>query len=236
MADRCGSRFCRVLSLLAAVSLTTACADGTPLTGDDAGAGLDIPPPPLPDKPGAPPPGAPDPDRPEPPDTPDPEAPENPGDGQPEDNCMGVDFLGVCHGTLAVWCDEGALYAYDCADDGLLCDYVDQDIGYYCVPDRGAPPAPGPDPEPSPEPEPEIPPEEPPPPDLPPEGDPPAQPDDPCPGVDWFGRCDGNVAVWCDDEEEILQFDCGWIGMVCRDLGFFGHRCVAPEQAQSPGG
>lgn len=219
-----------VLHRVALGVLLGACADGTPVA-IDGGLESGIPPPPLPDKPGAPPPGTPDPDAPEP------EDPEDPGDKppeqQPEDNCRGIDFLGVCHGTLAVWCEEGELYAYDCAEEQLVCDYIDQDIGYYCVPGGGQPPGqPPPD---GPEPEPEIPPEDQPPPDLPPQEDPPAQPEDPCPGVDWFGRCDGNVAVWCDDEEEILQFDCAWIGMVCRDLGFFGHRCVSPDQAQNPG-
>lgn len=223
-------------SLLAMVAaLGFACADGELVSaGQDAAPNAEIPPPPLPDKPGAPPAGAPDPDPPGP--QPDPQA-DPPGEpGMPEDDCMGVDFLGVCHGTLAVWCDEGELFAFDCADEELTCDYIDEDIGYYCVPDRGPPP---PEDQPQPEPEPDREPD-PPPPDLPPQEDPPpdqpAEPADPCPGVDWFGRCDGNVAVWCDDEEEILQFDCSWIGMVCRDLGFLGHRCVAPEQMQNPGG
>lgn len=213
------------------LALSAACADGAPLAGTDAAPGNEIPPPPLADKPGSPPPGLPDPDR---PDEPGPDEPP-PETGQPTDDCMGIDYLGVCHGTLAVWCEESELYAYDCADEGLLCDYIDEDIGYYCVPDRGPPPPedqPQPDPEPEPmrepDPAPDLPPQEDPPPDQP------AEPADPCPGVDWFGRCDGNVAVWCDDEEEILQFDCTWIGMVCQNLGIFGHRCVAPEESQNP--
>ncbi len=228
-------RALRWMILVPALALCAACADGTPLPGGDASTG-GIPPPPPPDKPGTPPAG-PDPDRPNEPPPDQPEAEPPPEEGQPTDDCMGIDFLGVCHGTLAVWCeaDEGQLYAYDCADEGLVCDYIDEDIGYYCVPDRaGGPPEdqpperePDPPPEREPDPAPDLPPE-----DQPPEQ--PAEPADPCPGVDWFGRCDGNVAVWCDDEEEILQFDCSWIGMICQDLGIFGHRCVAPDQNQSP--
>lgn len=228
----------RSACLLAVALLVGACADGAPVDVDAGAPSQDyIPPPPPPDKPGSPPPGVQDPDQP----APDPESPtpgpesEPPPEGE-VDECMGIDFLGVCHGTLAVWCEEGQLFAFDCAEEGLGCDYIDADIGYYCVPDRGPPP-----PEGEPLPPPDDPPDQPPP-DLPPQEDPDPGEVDPCPGVDWFGRCDGNVAVWCDDEEEILQFDCSWIGMVCRDLAFLGHRCVAPDQGtpppdgQTPGG
>ncbi len=225
------ARFTIRCALLFALALSFgACADGTPLESDAGPPQNNIPPPPPPDKPGTPPPGAPDPDQPQPdpgPDDPPPEQGEDPPPEGQADECMGIDYLGVCHGTLAVWCEEGQLYAFDCEEEGLGCDFIDEDIGYYCVPDRGPP-----DEQPPPDlpPQEDPPPDEQPPPDLPPD---PAE-EDPCPGVDWFGRCDGNVAVWCDDEEEILQFDCTWIGMVCQNLGFLGHRCVAPDQQQNP--
>jgi hypothetical protein len=54
--------------------------------------------------------------------------------GGATDNCDGVDYLGYCtsDGTL-VWCDGGVLKAYDCAADGLTCQYVDDTTGNTCV-------------------------------------------------------------------------------------------------------
>lgn len=216
------------------------CADAVLEAPDGGPGGADmftgaIPPPP--DKPGTRPQASPPPEGEVPPEGEIPpegeEIPDKPPEAveeDPPDNCRGVDFLGQCHGTLAVWCDENELYAYDCAEDGQACGFIDGEIGYYCLPDSEAG-----------EPPPEAPPEGP---EVPPEGvpwePPPPEPADPCPGVDWFGRCEGDVAIWCDDEEEILQFNCTWIGMVCRDLLFLGHRCVLPENAPmdpgTPGG
>jgi hypothetical protein len=50
------------------------------------------------------------------------------------DACGGVDYLGYCtgDGTL-VWCDGGVLRSYDCAADGLSCQYVDDTTGNTCV-------------------------------------------------------------------------------------------------------
>lgn len=223
-----------------------ACADGvapeqTPEPPPPPGPGGQLPdkptppsPPPAEPEPGAPPedPG---------PDTP----PEDPGPDSPPPEtgpgCGEVDFLGKCEGNVAVWCQDDELLAYDCSIDGQACRFIDDQIGYFCVEVGG-----GDD-----ERVPDLPPDEMPPEDMPPDGqepvpelpppegqEPDAPPADPCPGVDALGRCDGTVNVWCDNNEEILSFDCALLGWVCMDLGLLGHRCVPPDQngGQQPGG
>ncbi len=56
-----------------------------------------------------------------------------------DDGCGGLDYLGRCDGTVAEWCEEGAVQRHDCAADGKICDWVDADTGYWCV-DGSAPP------------------------------------------------------------------------------------------------
>ncbi len=46
------------------------------------------------------------------------------------DPCEGLDYLGECRGSTAVWCDNGALLSRECGDAG--CGYVDDSIGWYC--------------------------------------------------------------------------------------------------------
>ncbi len=60
----------------------------------------------------------------------------------PEDPCMGIDFLGMCDGATAVWCQDGALQRFDCASEGLGCGWVDEDTGYYCMEDPSTEPPP----------------------------------------------------------------------------------------------
>jgi len=51
-----------------------------------------------------------------------------------DDPCQGVTARGACQdGELAVWCDNGVLHQRHCAACNQVCDYVDSDIGYYCV-------------------------------------------------------------------------------------------------------
>ncbi len=49
-----------------------------------------------------------------------------------DDPCMGIDYLGECQGNTAVWCEGGALQMVDCTDGGETCQYIDDEIGYYC--------------------------------------------------------------------------------------------------------
>jgi len=51
----------------------------------------------------------------------------------PDDPCMGLDYAGDCHGTVARWCASGELRTLDCATYGMGCGWVDDSTGYYCV-------------------------------------------------------------------------------------------------------
>ncbi|MBU0550924.1 hypothetical protein KJ940_05425, partial [Myxococcota bacterium] len=55
---------------------------------------------------------------------------ENPN---PDPECEGLDFLGRCNGTIAEWCENGTFQSYDCAEEGLPCAYIDEEVGYFCV-------------------------------------------------------------------------------------------------------
>jgi agmatine/peptidylarginine deiminase len=48
--------------------------------------------------------------------------------------CGDIDYDGECQGTYSVYCDDGTLIAYDCADYGQVCGYVEGDDWYDCVP------------------------------------------------------------------------------------------------------
>ncbi|MBN2359128.1 MAG: trypsin-like serine protease [Deltaproteobacteria bacterium] len=49
------------------------------------------------------------------------------------DPCQGITYLGVCHGAVAVWCQDGQLAQRDCAADGQTCGYTGNQYGYYCM-------------------------------------------------------------------------------------------------------
>lgn len=68
---------------------------------------------------------------PQPPPQPPPTQP--PAPPPPEDPCRGVDFLGLCDGNVAVWCENGQLWAIDCAAEGAFCAYIDDQIGFFCL-------------------------------------------------------------------------------------------------------
>jgi hypothetical protein len=46
------------------------------------------------------------------------------------DACQGLDYLGRCSGTVAVWCNDGVLQYQECGQVG--CAYVNDQTGYYC--------------------------------------------------------------------------------------------------------
>lgn len=51
-------------------------------------------------------------------------------EGEP---CGTESYLGHCEGDVAVWChDNGLLARLDCAAEGRVCAYVDEETGYYC--------------------------------------------------------------------------------------------------------
>lgn len=52
----------------------------------------------------------------------------------PPEGCGALDFLGRCNGDVAEWCDPDGVRAFvDCAREGQLCTYVDDDLGFFCV-------------------------------------------------------------------------------------------------------
>jgi hypothetical protein len=50
----------------------------------------------------------------------------------PGEACGGVDYRGACDGDVAVWCDGGRLARRDCAQEGRVCGFVDDETGFYC--------------------------------------------------------------------------------------------------------
>jgi hypothetical protein len=51
-------------------------------------------------------------------------------EGEP---CGAESYLGHCEGQVAVWCHENGLLArLDCAAEGRICAYVDEETGFYC--------------------------------------------------------------------------------------------------------
>lgn len=51
---------------------------------------------------------------------------------EPVDPCEGIDYLGACDGTVAIWCDAEGYHEYDCADQGRRCGWTGNRYGYWC--------------------------------------------------------------------------------------------------------
>ncbi len=60
--------------------------------------------------------------------------------------CDGETYQGHCEGDSAVWCQDGRIKRRNCARSGLVCGWVDDTVGYYCMS-----PEPPPDPDPTPD-------------------------------------------------------------------------------------
>ena len=135
-------------------------------------------------------------------------------DGGLPDNCGGITFLGVCEGTTAVFCVEGALQQVDCAQWAMTCGWVDEATGNFCV---GGPEAPA-DPDPLP------------PPDNP---DPVPPPGGGC-DLGFEGECQGDVARYCLGEE-LVEVDCAaWsqsCGYIAPGVGYY---CQEDAAANPP--
>jgi hypothetical protein len=194
---------------------------------DDDGDGLPDAPPdddflppdeePLPpdDDPGGGDPLPPD-DEPLPPDDPGGGEPPPPGGdpgGDPGGGCGAIDYLGECQGDVAVWCDGAALAQVDCRAQGTTCEWIDDQIGYYCrapeageVADAFVPPPPVPDA---------------------------FVPPPPEPGCDlgFLGECQGDVARFCAGDS-LVEVDCTAFGQICdyvNDVvGYYCADAVAP--------
>lgn len=51
----------------------------------------------------------------------------------PESACGDVDYRGRCDGAMAEWCDNGQLRQRDCELRGQICEYVDDEVGFFCA-------------------------------------------------------------------------------------------------------
>jgi hypothetical protein len=54
--------------------------------------------------------------------------------------CDGMPVDGRCAGTVAQWCENGALKQNDCARSGQGCGYTGPQLGFYCLDAAAAPP------------------------------------------------------------------------------------------------
>ena len=61
--------------------------------------------------------------------------------GEPYAGCEGLDYLGLCEGSVLRWCEGGMPKEVDCAADERVCVYEDDTIGWNCKPcgDLGLP-------------------------------------------------------------------------------------------------
>jgi V8-like Glu-specific endopeptidase len=154
----------------------------------------------------------------------------------PADVCAGETFQGRCDGATAVWCELERVMTRDCASYGYTCG-LDTEGNYRCLPPPEACGTEtfqgrcdgttavwcelnsvmtrdcasygytcG----------------------LDGEGNYRClAPPDACAGETWEGRCEGNVAVWC--EANVVQWvDCGTLGQLCLDDGTGLWRCQPP--------
>lgn len=103
------------------------------------------------------------------------------------DPCNGISYEGVCQGAVSVWCENGELKQHDCAADGQTCGYTGSQYGYYCMAAASGTSSST------------------------------GSSSDPCQGYTFEGTCEGNVAVWCENNQ-VSRRDCagdnqhcGWI-------------------------
>lgn len=91
------------------------------------------------------------------------------------DPCGGIDYAGTCSDATLTWCEDGALYTFDCGSTGQTCGWQDDGVGNNCI---AAPPPPA----------------------------------DPCDGESWYGRCDGDTLIWCENDQvrSASCETCGW--------------------------
>jgi len=54
-----------------------------------------------------------------------------------EYDCATLGYTGVCEGDVLVWCEDDQIMMVDCAAQGEVCAYQNDDIGYNCLPAGG---------------------------------------------------------------------------------------------------
>lgn len=53
----------------------------------------------------------------------------------PPAGCGDLSFLGRCDGDVAEWCEaDGVPASRDCGDSDEICAYIDEELGFYCLP------------------------------------------------------------------------------------------------------
>lgn len=55
----------------------------------------------------------------------------------PDYDCATLGYTGVCEGDLLVWCENDQIMMVDCADQGEVCAFQNDEIGYNCLPAGG---------------------------------------------------------------------------------------------------
>ena len=58
--------------------------------------------------------------------------------GDVELTCPELGYTGTCVGDVLWWCDGDELRSHDCAADGEVCEWQNDEIGYNCLPMAGA--------------------------------------------------------------------------------------------------
>ncbi|MGC6418799.1 MAG: hypothetical protein ACON3Z_16860 [Bradymonadia bacterium] len=114
--------------------------------------------------------------------------------------CEGLSAQGRCDGHFAVWCDNGQEARTNCADRfNTTCGLVDAETGFFCLSNGQQGQA-----------------------STPQQG---APQQSGCGSVDYLGYCDGDVAVWCNENNTLEQVDCsahgGGCGWINDDDGYF---------------
>ncbi len=141
-------------------------------------------------------------DEPLPPD----EQPLPPDEAPPGGGCGGIDYLGECRGDVAVWCNGAALAEADCRALGTTCEWIDDEIGYYC---RDPEPGNG---------------------DVVPDAFVPPPPEPGC-DLGFLGECQGDVARYCAGDA-LIEVDCTAFGQICdyvNDVvGYYCAEAAAP--------
>jgi hypothetical protein len=151
-------------------------------------------------------------------------------------NCGDTTFLGQCNGTTVTWCSrDGQLSTKDCSSEGKGCGWLDDESGNYCVDhfcgdldyhgtcngnvatwcnSNGQVDTQ----------------------DCAAQGKECGWVNDeygyhcatkPCGDVDYFGKCEGAVAKWCD-EGELKSLDCAASGQACGVVNDqYGYHCLS---------
>ncbi len=53
--------------------------------------------------------------------------------GEAYGGCQGLDYLGLCEGSVVKWCENGSPREVDCASDDRVCVFESDAIGYNCA-------------------------------------------------------------------------------------------------------